>query len=235
MKTTLLILTWNEIEAMRVVMPQIKKEWVDQILVVDGGSTDGTIEYCRERGIEVFIQKERGLRKAYRESFPHATGDIVITFAPDGSSIADRIPPLIEKMKEGYDMVIVSRYLDGAISEDDDALTAFGNWMFTTLMNVFFGGNYTDVMVMYRAYRKNLPEELGAFRDETYQPWERLFGTVCGLEPILSMRCAKRKLRTSEIPGDEPARIGGTRKLQPFRWGLVHLIQIFQERLGLLP
>ena len=44
MKTTLLVMTLNEIEGMKAIMPHIKNEWVDQIIVVDGGSTDGTIE-----------------------------------------------------------------------------------------------------------------------------------------------------------------------------------------------
>ena len=43
MKTTLLIMTLNEIDGMKVIMPQIDKTWIDQIIVVDGGSTDGTI------------------------------------------------------------------------------------------------------------------------------------------------------------------------------------------------
>lgn len=57
-KTTLLIPTLNEIHGMRVIMPKIKKEWVDGILIVDGGSTDGTLEYARENGYEVFVQKK---------------------------------------------------------------------------------------------------------------------------------------------------------------------------------
>lgn len=46
-------------------------------------------------------------------------------------------------MKEDYDMVIVSRYLDGAKSEDDDVITAFGNWLFTKTVNFLRGGHYT--------------------------------------------------------------------------------------------
>lgn len=231
MKTTLLLLTWNEIEGVRVIFPQIKREWVDQILVVDGGSTDGTIECAREHGFEVYVQKEPGLRKAYAEAWPLIRGDIVITFSPEGNSLVEKIPPLIEKMREGYDMVICSRYLADAKSEDDDMVTGFGNWMFTRIINLAFRWNYTDAMVMYRAYRTNLVYELGIFEESAYQPMERMFFTVSGCEPILSIRAAKRKLRTAEIPGDEPARIGGDRKLQVIRWGATYLGQIIKERL----
>ena len=151
-------------------------------------------------------------------------------FSPDGNSLADRIPPLLAAMRQGYDMVIVSRYLDGARSEDDDWLTGFGNWLFTTLINTAFGGTYTDAMVIYRAYRTALPRELGLEDDAGYAFAERLFGTRVSWEPLLSMRCALRRRRYAEIPGDEPARIGGERKLQVWRWGAVFLAQIIRER-----
>ena len=50
MKISLVVFALNEIDGMRVVMPQIKKEWVEELVVVDGHSTDGTLEYCRENG-----------------------------------------------------------------------------------------------------------------------------------------------------------------------------------------
>jgi glycosyltransferase involved in cell wall biosynthesis len=73
MKTTLFIPTRNEIEAMRVIMPRVKKEWCDQILVVDY-STDGTADYARSQGYEVVEQKGKGLRHAFNEGFPHVRG-----------------------------------------------------------------------------------------------------------------------------------------------------------------
>src|SRR5436190_10686709 len=60
--TTLLVPTLNEIDGMRSIMPQIRREWVDQILILDAGSTDGTVEYAREQGYELVIQKRPGIR-----------------------------------------------------------------------------------------------------------------------------------------------------------------------------
>lgn len=220
--------TLNEIEGIRKIMPLVRKEWCDQILIVDGNSADGTAAYARSQGYEVILQSRPGIRFAYFDAFPHVRGDIVVTFSPDGNSIPELIPELVRKIESGFDMVIASRYLPPAKSQDDDLLTAFGNWAFTRAINVLHGGHYTDAMVIYRAYRTRLFWELALDREEAYAP-EKLFGTVIGVEPLLSIRAAKRKLKVTEIPGDEPRRVGGQRKLQVFRWGAAYLAQTVRE------
>jgi glycosyltransferase involved in cell wall biosynthesis len=229
MKTTLFVLTYNEIEGMKSIMPRVKKEWVDQIIIADGGSVDGTLEYAKEHGYTTFVQKKKGIRHAYIEGFPLINGDIVVTFSPDGNSIPEAIPELIKKIKEGYDMVIASRYLDHAKSHDDNFVTRFGNWLFTKLINVFHGSNYTDALVIYRIYRTSLFYELKMDTEESYN-MEKWFFTIMGIEPLLSIRCAKYKKKYTEIPEDEPKRIGGERKLQIIRWGSAYLTQIIKER-----
>jgi len=228
---TLMVVTLNEVEGMRAIMPLVDLSWVDQVILVDGGSTDGTIEYAREHGYEVYVQKKRGIRHAYMEAYPLLRGDIVITFSPDGNSVASLIGPLVQKMGEGYDMVIVSRYAPGAKSEDDDPVTAFGNWLFTTTINKLHRGHYTDAMVIYRAWKREVFTDLDMHKDKSYRT-EKLFGTVMGCEPLLSVRAAKRKLKVSEIPGDEPPRIGGVRKLQVVRWGAAYMTQVFLEKVS---
>lgn len=230
MKVTLLVPTLNEVDGMRTVMPLVKKEWVDQILIVDGQSTDGTIEEAQKQGYEIIIQKKKGMRHAYMEAMPHVRGDVLLTFSPDGNSIPELIPACVAKMKEGnYDMVIVSRYAQGAKSYDDDAVTSFGNWLFTTMINLLHGANYTDAMVIYRAYKKSLIYDLDLDKDESYTTEEKLFSTVISWEPLLSIRCAKRKLKCADIPGDEPAREGGERKLQVWKWGAAYMFEVFRE------
>lgn len=208
MKTTLFVPTLNEIEGMKAIMPRIKREWADEILVLDGHSTDGTIEYAKKMGYRLVMQRSKGITNAYREAMETARGDIIVSFSPDGNSLPEVIPALIDKMKEGYDMVIASRYLKGAKSEDDDPVTAFGNWMFTTLINICFGGHYTDSLVMLRAFKKDIVKKL------------HIDVPRAGMEPILSIRAAKQKLKVTEIPASEPKRIGGIRKMNPLLNGL---------------
>lgn len=229
MNVTLLIPTLNEIDGMKAIMPRIRPEWYDQLLIIDGQSTDGTIEFCREQGYPIVIQQKKGMRHAYMEALPHITGDVILTFSPDGNSIPELIPDCIAKMEEGYDMVIVSRYARGARSYDDDAVTAFGNKLFTGLINLLHGAHYTDAMVIYRAYKKQLIRDLDLDQDSSYAFEEKLFGTRISWEPLLSVRAAKKKLKVADIPGDEPRREGGERKLQVLRWGAAYLFEIFRE------
>lgn len=229
MKITLIIPTLNEIDGMKVIMPLIRRQWYDQLIILDGGSKDGTIEYARSSGYFVYVQKKKGFRNAYNEILPLIEGDVVITFSPDGNSIPELMPELINKMKEGYDMVIASRYLGGARSLDDDAVTAFGNWLFTNMINLLHRAHYTDAMVIFRAYKTKIIYDLQLNNDKGYLTAERLFRTNISWEPLLSVRAAKKRLKVAEIRGDEPQRIGGERKLQVIKWGAAYLFQVFRE------
>ena len=222
-------MTLNEIEGMRVVMPRISRDWVDQILIVDGGSNDGTIAWAQEHGYDLYVQKKKGFRSAYQEVWPMVRGEVVIYFTPDGNSIPEVIPQLVSKMEEGFDLVIASRYLGNAKSLDDDPVTRFGNWLYRTLCNLLLrpagAPRMTDPMVMLRAHRKDLPHRLGLDRPEPFESLERLFFTRVDWIPLMSMRTLARGLRWHEIPADEPARIGGERKLKcdPEHPGGVHI------------
>ena len=215
LSATLVIPTLNERDGMEVILPQIDPQWVDDIVFVDGTSTDGTLDVIRRYGHgRLILQKRPGLSNAYWESLAVISSDIVVTFSPDGNSLPEAIPALLAKIREGYDMVIASRYLPGAGSLDDDPVTAFGNWMFTRVINLLFGGRYTDSLVILRAYRRSLIRDL------------EMEGQTSDFEPLLSIRCAVYKKQVAEIPGKEPRRIGGIRKMSPLinGWAIVVLI-----------
>ncbi|MFC1724227.1 glycosyltransferase family 2 protein [candidate division KSB1 bacterium] len=229
-KVTIIIPTLDEKIALIEIMPRIKKEWYDELVIVDGGSTDGTIEYCKENGHTVLMQEGKGLPLAEKTAFENSTGDIIVTFSPDGNSIPELIPDLVEKMKEGYDMVIVSRYLGSAKSDDDDIVSRFGNFMFTTFTNVLFGGKYTDACVIFRAYTRDAVNKMKLFEMEKENFLRRKFFRLNSWELGSSIRAAKLKLKVSAIPGDEPDRISGTqRKVSYLKNGFGAICQIFYE------
>lgn len=228
-KATLVMPVLNEIEGLKLIMPRIKPEWIDQIICIDGNSTDGTLDFIKEHNYGLVPERIPGLRHAIPELYKMVKNDIIITFSPDGNCIPELIPDLIKKMEEGYDMVICSRYYQGAKSADDTLVTKFGNWLFPALINFLHGGHYTDIMSIYRAYRKELLVDLDLAGDSGYIFPEKLLNLPMGWEPLLTIRAAKRKLKFADIAGDEPARIVGTSKLKPFKHGLAHMIQVFTE------
>lgn len=220
MKITILVFEINEIDGMRAMLPQIKNEWYDELIVVDGGSTDGTIEFVKESGHTIFVQKEKGVGAALKEGVEKSTGDVIVLYAPDGSFLTDRIPMMVEKIKQGYDIVNVTRYGYGAKSQDDTFLTGFANWLFTTFVNVFFGRQFkfTDFLYTYVAFRRSLVEEL--FVNTTLITWTQ----------ILMLRAIKKGKKLIEIPGDEPPRIGGDVKVRKVSAAWVILLTILRER-----
>jgi glycosyltransferase involved in cell wall biosynthesis len=232
MKVTLLALTLNEIDGVRAILPRISRDWFHQILILDGGSTDGTVEWARQAGYAVHVQRRPGIRFAYLEALPLIEGDTIVSFSPDGNCDPAMLPRIIDKMAEGYDLVIGSRYLAGMKSEDDDLVTAFGNWLFTRTVNLLYRASYSDVMVIYRAFTKALIYELGLDQESSYTLPEKLFGTVISWEPLMSVRAAKLGKRIGEVAAGEPKRIGGHRKLQILRWGAAYYFQIWRERFG---
>jgi len=163
----------------------------------------------------VFKQSVKGLGNGYREALAKTTADVIVTFSPDGNSIPEKIPHLIEEMKKGSDMVIVSRYLGGARSADDDYLTSWGNPLFTRLINFCFDGKYSNSLVIFRAYKREILNRL------------KIDAVHMTYEAQISIRAAKAKLKIKEIPGDEPKRIGGVRKMNPFVTGWAILKEIW--------
>jgi glycosyltransferase involved in cell wall biosynthesis len=214
---------------MEQIMPKVDRSLFSQILVSDGNSKDGTAEYARSLGYDVHVQRQRGIRFAYIEAWPLITGDYVITFSPDGNCPPEDLIRLINKMHEGYDMIIASRYLPPAKSEDDGLITGFGNWLFTRTVNILHGGRFTDAMTIFRIYRRELLYELGLNKDAAYESMEKMYQTRMGIEPLLSVRAARAKCKIAEIPSNEPKRVAGDAKVQIIRWGAAYYTQFIRE------
>ena len=217
MYATIFVLTLDEIDGVSAIMPKVKKEWADQIVLVDGGSTDGTIEKAKELGFDVIHQKNKGEGNACRVGTDATESDFVMFFSPDGNDVPTDIPKLIQKTKEGFDVVHISRFGKESISEDANWLERFGNNMFTFLVNSFFGGTYTDALNGFRIIKRKLWDEL------------KTDAQFLNIEQQTCIRLAKRKIPIYEIEGMEPKRIGGERKMRPLTTGAQLSYQIIKE------
>ena len=99
MRVSIIVFTLNEIDGMRTVMPRLKREWYDELVIVDGGSTDGTVEYANEAGYCIFRQKGKGAGAAFREAMKKRTEEIVVMFSRDGNSITEKIREVAAKIR----------------------------------------------------------------------------------------------------------------------------------------
>ena len=218
MSTTIVIPTKNEVTGVRKILPQIKKEWADEWIVMDGNSNDGTIEAAEKLGFKVIQQKGIGAANAEREGIEHSHSENVLFFHPDGNFKIEYILKLIKKMEEGnYDVVQISRFGKFGSSDDDDLITSFGNKMFTFLVNVFFGGHLTDSLFGYKIIKKKVFQDVN------------LDAEGLTLEQQISIKSSKFGLKVMEIDGDEPSRIGGERKMIPHITGSKLSYQIIKE------
>jgi len=239
---TILAFGYNERRCMELTMPAVRREWAERLLYVDGGSTDGSAEYAASLGWDVLVQKKLGLGNAYRDAMPTVKTDWVVIFSPDGNAPPEDIPRLLSKLGEGYDVVIGSRYLGDARSDDDNLASGAANWIFTRFINLLFARRspdgssrtLTDSLTNYRAFRTQLYYELSLDNPSDYAPYEACVGLAHGylsIEPLFSARALRAQCRIAEIPSNEPPRHFGAPRFPKVRGGLGYLLQLLAERL----
>ncbi len=199
----LLLPTYNEIDGFRAIFPHIDCSLFDDILVVDGGSKDGTVEYALAHELRIMTQLRKGLGFGVLDAIHTLETDCVIEFSMDGNCLPEQLPDIVRKLREGYEMVCVSRYLPPAKSYDDTLITAFGNWMFSKMIRYLGKFPLTDSLNMYRGFNRRI----------IYLPEFQAFLRGPVFEPLVAAVANYRNMRIYEIPGDEPKRIGGRSKM----------------------
>ena len=209
---TLVIPTINEIEGLKVVFPRIDRSLFEEVLVIDASSTDGTVEYISKYPDVKFVtQKSKGMQNAMMEMLEIVKTEYIIEFSPDNNCIPEQLTDIVSKIYEGYEMVVVSRYLEDATSEDDTLISGFGNWMFSKMIKFLGKFPVTDALTMYKGYKISIPKE---------KLFNKYLSTDLIYEPLLSAYANLQGYKYIEIPGTEPARIGGTSTLPWFKAGL---------------
>lgn len=220
MTISLVLLTFNEIDGVRAMIPKIPRDSVDEIFVVDGGSTDGTCEFFTEQGIRVVSQQKKGRGEAFRVAFKEAKGDAIIFYSPDGNEDPNDIPKFRALVDAGNDMVIASRMMRGAFNEEDISWFRPRKWVnnaFNILANIFF--------------RKEGPwvtDSINGFRAVTREAFEILKPDSVGytIEYQMTIRAFKSRLNIVEFPTHEGQRVGGESKAPslPTGWRFIKLL-----------
>lgn len=169
MKTVSIIIpTLNEVEAIREVIDDIPKDemikngYDVEIIVVDGGSTDGTLDKLDGADVKIIKDKD-GKANAVRKGFSAAEGDYLFLIDGDGSYPAEKIVDMVKLLEDSHDMVLGSRFAgkieDGAMS----LRNKIGNKILTWMGNKLHGTSVSDMCTGLRGIRvdeiDNLPGE----------------------------------------------------------------------------
>jgi len=222
MKKTLIILTFNEIEASPKIYDKIPFDSADEVIIIDGGSKDGTIEWFEKKGRRVVVQTERGRGNAFILASKEAKGEHIVFFSPDGNEDPGDIPKLFKCLEDGADLAIASRMMKGAFNEEDVDWIRLRKWVnqaFTLIANVFWnrGPYVTDTINGFRGLTKKTFKEVG------------LDAAGFVIEYQMSIRSMKRGLKIVEIPTREGQRLGGESTAKSLPTGILFIKQLFKE------
>ena len=188
-----------------------------EILVVDGSSTDRTVENAREADADAIVIQQEGSGKgmAVRTAIKHVTGDAIVLIDSDLTYDPHDIPRVLEPiLNDEADAVLGSR-LAGKIEKGAMVTTnRLGNHLYSVLTSLRCGMRLTDPLTGLRAYKKETLAEIS------------LTSSGFEIETELNIKSAKLGLRIVEVPISYRRRLGGT-KLRVFRDGLRILKKIF--------
>ncbi|MEZ4863313.1 MAG: glycosyltransferase family 2 protein [Caldilineaceae bacterium] len=212
---TVVIPTLNEAENLPHVLPQIPA-WVDEVLLVDGHSTDSTVAVARELrpDIRIIYQQGRGKGAALRTGFAAAAGDIIVMLDADGSTDPGEIPAFIGALLSGADFAKGSRFLQGGGTADMPLYRKLGNFSFVLSVRMLFGGNYSDLCYGYNAFWRHVVPRL------------KLDGDGFEIETMMNIRALRAQLKIAEVPSFEAPRVYGIGRLRtiPDGWRVLKTI-----------
>ncbi len=214
----------NESKNLYYILPRITEQ-VSEVILVDGHSTDDTIEVARQLLPEIGIIEQAGWGKgnALQVGFAACTGDIIVMLDADGSADPAEIMQFVHALKDGHDFAKGSRFCKGGGSYDITFLRRLGNAALCMLVNIFFGTQFSDLCYGYNAFWRSCLESI----EITCDGFE--------VETLLSLRMQKAQMRIIEVPSVERARIHGQSNLRTFRDGWRVLKTIFKERWAQTP
>jgi len=210
-KVSLVIPTLNEAKNLPLILPYIPINWVDEVVLVDGRSTDRTVEVAKQLmpSIRVVMESKKGKGIALRAGYKAATGDIIVVLDADGSNDPREIPRYIMPLLEGADFIKGSRFAPGGGTTDMPRFRKVGNWGLATLANILFSQNFTDLCYGYHAFWRYC---LDGIKLENTDGFE--------IDSALYLQAVRSRLRIVEVPSFEGYRFHGIGKLRTIPDGL---------------
>ena len=182
-----------------------------------------TVALAKEARPDVVIvyQEGRGKGDAISAGCRAATGDIVVLLDADGSTDPAEIPGFVGALLAGADFVKGSRFLQGGSTQDMEWYRRLGNWGFVKLVQLRFGGKFTDLCYGYNAFWRDVLDRLSLEQDDGFE-----------IETSMNVQALRAKLVVKELASNEHRRIYGTSNLRtlPDGWRVLSTIFTVDSR-----
>lgn len=203
MTVALCLITWNELEGCKHDVPLIDRSQFDEIYCVDGGSTDGTVEYLESQGIKVYKQTAKGLNQACKDGCNFCSSDAFVFYHPKGTIPVEDTYKFRAYYDEGYDFVVGSRMMKGAHNEEDSKLLKPRKWFVLALG--------LAAKILFKKEGNTVWDTLHGFRGMTVDAFNRC--NISDMSPSIDIemvcRSYKLKLKRIEFPTTELPRLAG--------------------------
>ncbi|MEF8906682.1 MAG: S-layer glycoprotein N-glycosyltransferase AglJ [Haloarculaceae archaeon] len=212
-----LVPTYEEASTIGDVVGRFREQGFERVLVVDGGSTDGTRELAREAGARVIEQSGTGKGQAVREALGYVEAPYVLMVDGDATYRPEDAGRMVEPLLAGEaEHVIGNRFADmqpGAMSR----LNRVGNGIINRAFRRIHGKNFRDVLSGYRAFTRRSVEGF------------MLTADGFGIETELAVECVKHGVETTVVPVTyEPRPDDSETNLSPVRDGATIIITLYQ-------
>lgn len=203
MRISLCLLVWDELNGCQIDVPLIPVGSFDEIYAVDGGSSDGTVEYLESQGIPVYQQPKGGLNAAYIHAAEISTCDAVVVFFPKSTIDPQSLLQFRPLLEAGNELVVASRNCPGAHNEEDTKLWRPRKFGVIALS--------LGAALVWRKEGNRIRDVLHGYKGFTLSAFNRISPLDHGLSIDIEMviRSYKLKIRRTEFPVREFSRSYG--------------------------
>lgn len=214
MTVSLCLLVWNELEGCKIDVPHLPRDWFEEIYAIDGGSTDGTIEYLEAMDIPVYPQTKHGLNAAYHSAHERSHCDAIVVFFPKGTTPTEDVLKFRPLFESGCVLVVASRNIRGARNEEDACWLKPRKWSVISLALL--------VAAIWRREGYWIRDVLHGFKGFTREGFATMNPSDQGLsiDLELAVRSYRLHLQRAEFPTREVARGYGQTRFKTIPTGI---------------
>lgn len=213
MTVALCLITWNELEGCKHDIPLIDRSEFEEIYCIDGGSTDGTVQYLEKEGITVYEQTSKGLNQACIDGANRCNCEAFVFYHPKGTIPVEDTYKFRKYFENGYELVVGSRMMKDSVNEEDNHLLKPRKW--------FVLGLGLVAKILFKREGVTVWDTLHGFRGMRTESFKKL--NISNYDPSIDieMVCRSYKfcLKRIEFPTTERARIAGDTHFKAFATG----------------